>query len=65
MNALAQLHQEPRRVGGIPEVTWAQIRPRAPQMCATIGSHLDQLAVSSRPSTVDAVELALRLFVSG
>jgi integrase len=33
-------------------------------MCATIASYLDQLAVSSRPSTVDAVELALRLFTS-
>jgi integrase len=33
-------------------------------MCATIASYLDQLAVSSRPSTVDAVDLALRLFTS-
>jgi len=64
MNALAALQPEPRRGGGIPEVTWDELSPRAAQMCATIASYLDQLAVSSRPSTVDAVEVALRLFVS-
>jgi hypothetical protein len=64
MNALAQLHQAPRRGGGVPEVTGDELRPRAPQMVATMATHLDQLAVSSRPSTVDAAELALRLFAS-
>lgn len=64
MSALAALRPEPRRGGGTPEVTWHELYPRAPQMCATIASYLDQLAVSSRPSTVDAVELSLRLFVS-
>lgn len=62
MNALAQLGPEPRRVGAVPEVTWDEIRPRAPQMVATMASYLDQLAVSARPRTVDAVEVALRLF---
>jgi integrase len=62
MNALAQLRPEPRRGGGAPEVTWDQIRPRAPQMAATMASYLDQVVVSARPSTVDAVELGLRLF---
>ncbi|HMK62025.1 MAG TPA: tyrosine-type recombinase/integrase [Acidimicrobiales bacterium] len=61
MNALARLLQEPRRVGGVPEVTWDELRPRAPQMVATMASYLDQLAVSARPSTLDAVDLALRL----
>ena len=64
MNALAQLHQEPRRGGGTPEVTWDELVPERPRCAATMASYLDQLAVSSRPSTVDAVELALRLFVS-
>jgi len=62
MNALARLRPEPRRVGGVPEVTWDQIRPRAPQMVATIASYLDQLTVSARPRTVEAVEVGLRLF---
>jgi site-specific recombinase XerD len=64
MNALAALPPEPRRGGGTPEVTWDELYPKAPQMCATISSYLDQLMVSSRPRTVDAVEVALRLFVS-
>lgn len=64
MTALPALRPEPRRVGGTPEVTWDELYPRAPQMCATVAAYLDQLAVSSRPSTVDAAELALRLFVS-
>lgn len=62
MSALAALALEPRRVGGTPEVTWDELAPKAPQLCATIASYLEHLAVSARPSTVDAVELALRLF---
>jgi integrase len=62
MNALAQLEAEPRRAGMAPEVTWGELYPRAPQMCTTMASYLDQLAVSARPRTVEAVEMALRLF---
>jgi integrase len=39
---------------------WAEIARRAPQMAATMQDYLDQLAVSSRPSTVQAAALALR-----
>jgi site-specific recombinase XerD len=64
MNALArELRPEPqRRVGGTPEVTWAEIAGRAPVMVATMASYLDQLEVSARPSTVAAAELTLRFF---
>ena len=63
MNALAQVHPEPRRPGGgTPEVTWAQIAAKAPVMVATMASYLDQLEVSARPGTVAAAELTLRFF---
>lgn len=39
---------------------WAEIGRRAPRMAATMQDYLDQLAVSSRPSTVQAAALALR-----
>ena len=44
------------------EVTWAEIRLRAPQMAATMTRFLDQLAVSARPTTLDAYSMALRFF---
>jgi integrase len=45
-----------------PEFEWADIARRAPQMVTTMANYLDQLAVSSRPATVGATDLALRLF---
>jgi site-specific recombinase XerD len=39
---------------------WAEITRRAPRMAATMQDYLDQVAVSSRPSTVQAAALALR-----
>ena len=64
MTALAQSQpsEPPRRVGGTPEVTWAQIATRAPRMVATMASYLEQLEVSARPGTVGEAELALRVF---
>ena len=64
MTALAQSQpsEPPRRVGGTPEVTWAQIATRAPRMVATMASYLDHLEVSARPGTVAEAELALRFF---
>ncbi len=63
MNALAQVHPEPRRRGGgTPEVTWSQIAAPAPVMVATMASYLDQLEVSARPGTVAAAEMTLRFF---
>jgi site-specific recombinase XerD len=64
MTALAQTQPVAprRRVGGTPEITWAQIATRAPVMAATMASYLDQLEVSARPDTVAAAELALRFF---
>jgi integrase len=44
----------------VPELSWDELATRAPQMVATMQSYLDQLAVSSRPSTVAAASLALR-----
>ena len=44
------------------EISWPQIIVAAPQMAATMARYLDQLAVSARPSTVVAVDLALRQF---
>jgi site-specific recombinase XerD len=44
----------------VPERSWDDLAVRAPEMVATMRSYLDQLAVSSRPSTVAAASLALR-----
>jgi integrase len=41
---------------------WDELAERVPQMVATMTAYLDQLAVSSRPATVDAASLALRQF---
>jgi integrase len=46
----------------VQEITWAEIADRAPQMVLTMNRFLDQLAVSARPSTVDAYSLTLRFF---
>ncbi len=40
--------------------SWEELAARAPQMVATMHWYLEQLAVSSRPSTVEAAALALR-----
>jgi len=42
------------------ELSWDELATRAPHMSATMRSYLEQLAVSSRPSTVAAASLALR-----
>src|SRR6266550_3980074 len=42
------------------ELSWDELATRAPQMAATMRSYLEQIAVSSRPSTVGAASLALR-----
>jgi integrase len=59
--APAQTEQGPRPV---PEQSWDELAARAPQMVATMSAYLDQLSVSSRPSTVDAASLALRHLVA-
>jgi integrase len=41
-------------------MTWAEIAGRVPGMAATMRAYLDQLSVSSRPSTVEATSLVLR-----
>src|SRR3954447_20639633 len=46
----------------LPEFSWVDIAVRAPQMASTMARYLDQLPVSARPSTVTAVDLALRQF---
>lgn len=39
---------------------WAPIRARAPRMAKTMADYLDQIALSLRPTSVGAAELALR-----
>jgi len=48
--------------GGRSEITWAEIAQRAPLMVTTMATFLDQQAVSSRPTTVGAFDIALRFF---
>lgn len=50
------------RRGTLIDPTWDELAERAPQVVATTVAYLDQLAVSSRPATVDATSLALRQF---
>jgi integrase len=45
----------------VKEVSWDQVSAPTPQMAATMRRYLDQLAVSARPGTVVATDLALRL----
>jgi integrase len=42
--------------------TWPEIAARAPELASTMAKYLAQIAVSSRPSTVEAADLALRVF---
>ncbi len=41
---------------------WEQIAARAPRLAATMTAYLEQMSVSLRPSSIDAVGLALRGF---
>ena len=43
---------------------WDAIAARAPRLAATMGSYLDQMSVSLRPSSIEAVDLALRGFAA-
>lgn len=47
---------------GSVKVTWDDIGRRAPRLLATMNDYLNQLAVSSRPATVDAASMVLRQF---
>ncbi len=51
---------EPARPGRA--ATWPDIAARAPQLASTMAKYLAQIAVSSRPGTVEAADLALRVF---
>ena len=46
------------------DCSWDEIALRTPQLAATMTSYLEQIAVSSRPGTVDAASLALRQFAT-
>jgi hypothetical protein len=39
--------------------TWAEITAQAEQLASTMKNYLAQLAISSRPATVEAADLAL------
>ena len=43
-------------------LAWSDIAGRAPKLVATMAHYLDQIAVSSRPGTVAAADLSLRMF---
>ena len=43
---------------------WEQIAVRAPRLTATMTAYLDQMSVSLRPASIDAVGLALRGFAT-
>ena len=45
-----------------PVASWDEIATRTPGVASTMTYYLDQIAVSSRPGTVSAADLALRLF---
>jgi len=59
---VASIGDEPADGRPAKEISWPQIIVAAPQMAATMARYLDQLAVSARPSTVEAVDLTLRQF---
>jgi integrase len=48
-----------RRAG---DSSWEELAEQTPQVVATMTAYLEQLAVSSRPRTVDAASLTLRQF---
>ena len=43
-----------RSTSPTPELSWDELAERVPQMVTTMQAYLDQLAVSSRPGTVEA-----------
>ena len=51
---------DPRRPNAV--WTWTQIAFWAPGLAATMTNYLAQIAISSRPGTVEAASLALRVF---
>jgi site-specific recombinase XerD len=57
----SSVQPEPRQAA---DHSWDEIAQRAPQMAATMTAYLEQLAVSSRPGTVEAASRALRQFAT-
>jgi site-specific recombinase XerD len=46
------------------EARWEPIAARAPQLAAAMQAYLEQMALSLRPASIDAIELTLRGFAS-
>jgi site-specific recombinase XerC len=44
------------------DARWERIVARAPQLAATLRSYLEQMALSLRPASIEAIDLALRGF---
>lgn len=63
MSAQPQTTPEPA-TGSTIEFPWSETAARAPQLAATMIEYLDQLAVSARPGTVAAYDIALRQFAA-
>ncbi len=57
---LTTLRWAPRSPNAV--MTWPEIAARAPKLVATMTHYLGQIAVSSRPGTVEAADLSLRMF---
>jgi integrase len=53
---------EPPRRAPAPLLSWAEISAWAPRLAQTMTDYLAQIAISSRPGTVSAADLALRTF---
>jgi integrase len=58
----AQQPRPPKPAQPTATATWVQITTAAPQLAATMKKYLAQIAVSSRPGTVESADLALRVF---
>jgi site-specific recombinase XerD len=60
--ATASRRADPAANGAAQEVSWGWVRPRAPQLAATMGCYIEQSALSLEPSSVVRIDLSLRLF---
>ncbi len=62
MSAAAARKLTPRKRARVIPERWVSVNAAAPQLAETMLAYLDQITVSQRPNTVQAVETDLRLF---
>jgi site-specific recombinase XerD len=51
-----------RRSKGSGDARWEPVAARAPQLAATMRAYLEQMALSLRPASIEAIDLTLRSF---